>query len=222
MLKPAGGSCVASQWAMAAAGEVCVSSSDTDSPGSASTSALTTSSARPWDEVPSTKKRASRSIHTHIAPCLVKAMGSRSSLASSFSSLLSFLPGLRPVSCSMRAAFSATRRASTEPGSTLDSTMKRSTHWPPTDSASGPWASPRGGTQPQARSCVAPHSMNGALASAASTCSRPICHCGAMRYTIMFLNIDTFSSDGGAKTPQGGHCRGWPRGAWPVWPPENE
>ncbi len=63
----------------------------------------------------------------------------------------------------MRAAFSLTLRASTEPGSTLDSTMKRRIHCPPTDSANSPWASPRGGTQPIDFSCVAPHSAKGVL-----------------------------------------------------------
>ena len=190
MLKPTGGSCVASQCAMEAWGLVCVLMSDTDRPGNDSTSRLTTSSARPWEEVSSTSRRDSVSIHTHMLPCLVKAMGNKSSLASSLSSLLSFLPGLRPVSCSMRAAFSFTRRLSTEPGSTLDSTMKRKIHCPPTDSASAPCCSPRGGTQPSDFSWVAPHSMKGALARASSTCTKSACQPGAMRYTIMFLNTE--------------------------------
>ena len=178
---------------MAVCGEVCVCSSATAKPaGSSSTNWLTTSSARAWLPVSSTRVRAWGSIHTHIDPILVKAMGRRSSLASSLRSRFSFLPGLRPVSRSIWSTLSCTLRASTLPGSTLASTMKRRIHCPPTLSASGPWASPRGGTKPTARSCVAPHAANVAFCKASSNVSNPTCHCGAMRYTIMFLNTQTF------------------------------
>ncbi|EZP56805.1 hypothetical protein BW39_01334 [Delftia sp. RIT313] len=113
---------------MAAWALVCVSTRASAKPVRPSTSELTTSSARAWLPVSSTRVRACGSSQTHMAPCLVKAMGSRSSLASSLSSFFSFLPGLRPSVASMWAAFSLTRRLSTLAGSILASVMKRITH----------------------------------------------------------------------------------------------
>ena len=181
MEKPAGGSYSRSQCAMAAWGEVWVSSSDRAKPGHSSVSTLLISSARLWLLASMHKKRASGSIHTQVEPCLVKAMGSKSSLASSLSSRLSFLPGLRPLSCSMRAFFSSTLRASTLAGSIFDSVMKRAIHCPATLSSSAPCASPRGGTKPLECSCVAPQVWKGAFCSAASAASQGICQVGAMR-----------------------------------------
>ena len=116
---------------------------------------VTTSSARVWLPASTISSRATGSIQTSIAACLVKAIGSSSSTTSSFRSRVSRLPGLRPVACSIWAARSSMRRLTTEAGSSFFSVWNFISHWPPTISSSGAWASPRGSTQPTASGWVA-------------------------------------------------------------------
>eukprot|EP00952_Eustigmatos_sp_NYUAD-ZCMA_P012074 48678-Eustigmatos_ZCMA.PRE.1 len=76
-------------------------------------------------------------------------------MASSRSVLISFLPGLRPVVASMWSAASCALRRTTAPGTDLDSICSLRMRWPAMASTSGPWASPRGSTQPTDFSCEA-------------------------------------------------------------------
>ena len=173
---------------MALTGDMAVCIGTAARPSIALASWVSTSSALPWLAASTINRRASASTHTVMEACLVKAMGSSVRRASSLSSRVSFLPGLRPVATSIWAARSLVLRAMTEPGTTLVSVISLSSHCPSIDSASGPAASPRGGTQPTARSWVSPHSTNTAACSAASSCARDIDQPAPIRYTITFLN----------------------------------
>ena len=64
-------------------------------------------------------KRCAGFSQTFIAACFVKAKGSSDSTASSLISFICFLPGLRPVVCSMCSARSSARRFTTDDGSTF-------------------------------------------------------------------------------------------------------
>ena len=86
---------------------VCTSVSD--SPSSALISSVVISSAFEWLPASITSRRSCGASHTRVADWRVKARGSSSCSACSFSSLVSFLPGLRPVVCSMWATISSTR-----------------------------------------------------------------------------------------------------------------
>src|SRR3990167_7712043 len=145
------------------------------------TSAVTSSSILPWLLASVTSQPLAWSIQTQAAVRRGKACGSSESSASSRSSFICFLPGLRPVVASMCSASSSAFSRTTEPGTALVSIISLSMRWPATDSTSGPWASPRGSTQPTDLSCVAPQGTKRAASSAASMVSSAGAQPGAMR-----------------------------------------
>ena len=194
MLKPAGGSWLSSQSDIAATGEIVVCTSTAPRPSTDLARQVITSSALPWLPASIINSRAAASIHTSTEPCLVNAIGSKASRASSLISLVSFLPGLRPVATSISASRSLVFRLMTELGTTLLSSISLSSHCPPTDSTSAPFSWPRGGTQPTAFSCDRLHSTNRAGCSAASSCASETAHAGPRRYTMTFLNTKTFKT----------------------------
>ena len=167
--------------AITAVGDSAVCTRIGASPASDFTSSVTTWSA--FETLPASTISNWRfgSIQTGTAACFVKACGSRSSVASSRSSFASFLPGLRPVVCSICSARSSARRFTTEAGSTFCSILSFISHWPPTNSISGPWAVPRGAVQPSDRGWVAPQGANAACARLSSTCSGVADHPATMR-----------------------------------------
>ncbi len=191
MVKPAGGSCVASQPAMALAGSTWVWKAATAKPSSPCTSAVTTASARAWLEVSSVSLRACGSIHTATRAWRVKASGSSSCVTSSLICFFSFLPGARPVCASIWAQRSSTLRRITEAGSVLLSIMYSSSHWPPTDSSSRPCSAPRGGTQPVEDSCEGPQGTKRRPSSCCWAASKSGFQEGSMRKARAFLKRGT-------------------------------
>ena len=166
---------------MQAAGATAVLTNCADKPGSAWVSAVSTASARLALPASITSRRSAGAIHTLTVARLVKAIGSRSSRAWSFSSLRCFLPGLRPVCFSTWAASASTWRLTTEPGTTFCSTISCSSHWPAMASIKMPCSSPRGETQPIDTGWVAPHSAKRVASSASSIWATVADQSGARR-----------------------------------------
>ena len=179
-----GGSPLTSQSAITCCGDWAVCSGASAMPSIDRTSRLRASSAALALPASTQSRRCSRSSQSCSALVLVKAIGSSSWVAWSFSSPRSFLPGLRPAVCSICAAISSTRCLTTEAGSSLRSTFSRSSQCrpPPTLSTSGACGWPRGGTQPSDIGWLAPQGTKADDASSASSAvSSGGCQSVAMR-----------------------------------------